>query len=67
MKSNEVWHHIEEIYCAGCGAEESATVEHTHPFWSYVHTCSKCGYTNIESEWDRVYKPAASEPRKEGE
>ena len=57
---------MERIVCPKCEKAQDAIVEHTHPFWSYVHNCA-CGYTILESEWDRVYKPAASEPRKEGE
>lgn len=50
--------HQEQIIFPGCKAEVTATVEHTWPFYSYVHFC-ECGYTIIESEWDRV-KPKES-------
>ena len=51
---NEVWHHAERIRCPECGQEQDATVQHTRPFWTYVHDCEKCGYTIMESEWEVV-------------
>ena len=50
---NEVWHHSERIRCPECGTEQDATVQHTRPFWTYIHHCS-CGYTIMESEWEVV-------------
>lgn len=45
--------HTETIICPSCESEQVATVEHTHPWYSYVHTC-ECGYTIMESEWERA-------------
>ena len=44
--------HVERIICPKCQALQAATVEHTEPFFSYVHFCP-CGFTITESEWDR--------------
>ena len=49
-------HHTERIRCPGCGCVQDATVDHTLPYWSYMHVC-ECGYTIIESEWTREEKP----------
>lgn len=46
--------HTELIRCPECGAEQDATVEHTWPWWSYIHGCVKCGYIIMESEWEVV-------------
>lgn len=47
--------HTETIRCPQCGRMQTATVKHT-PIWDvYVHTC-QCGYTVMESEWERVEK-----------
>lgn len=43
--------HTELIVCPECNQEELATVEHTEPFWTYVHHCSQCGHCILESEW----------------
>jgi predicted phage gp36 major capsid-like protein len=45
--------HTERIICPSCKREQVATVEHKWPFYSYVHFC-ECGYTIMESEWERV-------------
>ncbi|HEY0108015.1 MAG TPA: hypothetical protein VGB67_00220 [Fibrella sp.] len=51
--------HSETIRCPNCQAIELATVEHTAPWFSYVHTCSRCNHIIMESEWDRIdRKPA---------
>lgn len=50
----QVWHHHEKIVCPSCQSVEVAIVKHTFPWWSYIHNCSKCGYTIMESEWDEV-------------
>lgn len=54
MEKNETWCHYEAILCPECGSEEKATVEHTRPFWTYIHDCKNCDYTIMESEWNRV-------------
>lgn len=45
--------HTEQIECPECGSLQNATVEHTQPFWTYIHECN-CGHTIMESEWDVV-------------
>ena len=45
-------YHEETIICPKCGKVQVAKVEHTAPFYSYVHECEKCGYTILESEWE---------------
>lgn len=45
--------HIETIKCPSCGRIQQARVEHTVPWWSYAHICD-CGYSILESEWERV-------------
>lgn len=49
----EARHHTDRIRCPECGAEQEAIVEHTWPWWSFVHLC-KCGYIITESEWEVV-------------
>lgn len=45
--------HTEQIICPECKSIQTATVEHT-PLWnSYVHECTECGYIIMESEWER--------------
>jgi predicted RNA-binding Zn-ribbon protein involved in translation (DUF1610 family) len=44
----------EEIICPECGQIQCAKVKNTSPFMTYIHECDKCGYTIMESEWDRV-------------
>lgn len=45
---------IEKIVCPKCGKIQFAEVE-TTPFWDiYIHDCEECGYTIMESEWERV-------------
>ena len=55
-----IWHHTERIRCPECVSEQDATVEHTFPHWSRVHTCASCGYIIMESEWERVEEVAQS-------
>jgi hypothetical protein len=45
---------IERIMCPNCGAIETARIESTEIFDSYVHHCSKCGHIILESEWEKV-------------
>ena len=52
----QCWHHSETIKCPKCGLIQDASVQHTAPFWAYVHECS-CGYWITESEWDTVPTP----------
>ena len=46
--------HREKIKCPECGAINDAIVEHTIPFWTWVHRCSGCGFDIGESEWDPI-------------
>lgn len=46
--------HIEHIRCPECGKEQPAQVEHTVPFFTYLHTCVSCGYLIMESEWKEI-------------
>ena len=43
--------HNETIKCPECGAIQLATVEHTKPWWTYIHEC-ECGHVITESEWE---------------
>ena len=43
--------HTETIICPECHRTQTATVEHTRPWYVYVHEC-ECGYTITESEWE---------------
>jgi len=51
-----VKNHAELIVCPNCDLEQVAMVEHTIPFYSYVHICNECGYTIMESEWEKSDK-----------
>lgn len=46
--------HYEKIKCIDCNHEQIAEVQHTWPWWSYVHTCTRCGYVIMESEWEKI-------------
>ena len=46
--------HIEEIECPECGKQQLAKVEHSEPFWTYIHQCVQCNYFIGESEWETV-------------
>jgi hypothetical protein len=48
--------HQETIICPSCEREQVATVEHTWPWYSCVHICNECGYTIMESEWEKANK-----------
>jgi acetone carboxylase gamma subunit len=56
MKLIPLTWHTERILCPSCGQECAATVEHTWPWYSYVHTC-ECGYIILEQEWERAPQP----------
>lgn len=51
--------HAETIICPECESEQRAIVEHTWPWWSYVHICTECNYIILESEWNEVKKEYA--------
>lgn len=61
---NQVWHHQEKIVCPSCGSIESAIVERTSPWWSYIHNCKNCGYTIMESEWEKAAEPSLKSGQK---
>ncbi len=46
--------HEETIKCPECGFVQLADVEHTLPWWSYVHHCVNCKHKIMESEWEKV-------------
>ena len=45
--------HMEIITCPECGQVQGAIVKHTEPWYTYIHTCAKCDYTIMESEWNQ--------------
>ena len=45
--------HEENIVCPSCDKQQKAIVEHTMPWFSYVHNC-ECGWIITESEWQKV-------------
>lgn len=49
-------YHFEIIICPECETVEVAVVKHTYPWWTYIHDCTKCGYTIMESEWNSLGK-----------
>lgn len=44
------------IVCPSCDHEQEAHVTYTDgdPFVTFIHTCEKCGYIIMESEWETV-------------
>jgi len=46
------------IKCPECGCVQDAVIELEDwmPYPAYVHTCIKCGYVIMESEWDSQKK-----------
>lgn len=46
--------HKELIICPECQHQWNATVTHTVPFFTYIHTCKACNYVITESEWEVV-------------
>jgi hypothetical protein len=47
-------HHKELIKCPECGLVQNARVEHTIPWYTYIHHCTQCEYVIMESEWDEI-------------
>jgi len=43
--------HKEEIICPECNTIQMAEVEHSIPFWTYIHECINCKNIILESEW----------------
>jgi len=54
---NDTEFHTETIRCPDCNKKQSAKVKHTLPFYTFIHTCEKCGYVIMESEWNDEIKP----------
>lgn len=48
---------VEDILCPGCGSIQKATVVFTEPWFTYVHVCTNCAYTIMESEWEKIIPP----------
>ena len=40
------------IICPECNKIQTATVELTLPFFTYIHECEECKYLIMESEWN---------------
>jgi hypothetical protein len=47
-------YHTELIKCPNCNYKQYARVEHSLPFYSYVHYCDNCKYCIMESEWVQI-------------
>lgn len=45
---------IVKIKCPECGQIQHSTVKNGSPWPSYVHTCHKCDYIIMESEWESI-------------
>ena len=43
--------HEQIIFCPECKQEQIGIIQHTFPFFTYIHTCSNCNYVIMESEW----------------
>lgn len=50
------WESIEAIVCPKCRKEQLARAykRKTDPWPTYMHTCEKCGYEILESEWEYI-------------
>jgi ribosomal protein L37AE/L43A len=46
--------HIETIKCPECDHIQAAKVEETEIWNVYIHDCTNCEYTIMESEWEKV-------------
>lgn len=53
-RENIIPSHCETIECPNCNQRHSATIVHTVPFYTYVHTCWRCEYIITEGEWKKV-------------
>ncbi len=42
------------IRCPECGSIQAARREHTWPWDTLIHFCTKCGYVITEQEWEEV-------------
>lgn len=46
--------HTEQIKCPQCGDIQTGTVEHTEPWYTYIHICTKCRYVIMENDWNKI-------------
>lgn len=46
--------HQEEIKCPNCNHIQISEVEHTFPWYTYIHHCVNCKYIIMESEWHKI-------------
>lgn len=51
---NKTTFHIDSITCPECETLQTAKVEHTVPFPTYIHECKKCKHVITESEWNKA-------------
>jgi len=49
------------IECPNCRSIELAEIKETIPFWTYIHDC-KCGYTIMESDWQKAKAISIKQP-----
>jgi phage FluMu protein Com len=42
------------VKCPSCDTVQPAIIEHTVPFYTYLHFCEKCDYVIMESEFDQI-------------
>ena len=42
------------IKCPECNTVQGAIYEDTPPFGTFIHTCVKCEYIIMESEWEEI-------------
>jgi transcription elongation factor Elf1 len=50
------------IKCPSCNHEQLADVLATYPFHTFIHTCEKCEYIIMESEWNVIVPDALNVP-----
>ena len=50
-----IWSQQQRIVCPECGLVQEAMIERyaDEPWPRFIHDCVGCGYTIMESEWDR--------------
>lgn len=53
QQESQIGKHLEVIKCPECGTIQQAEVEHTIPWYTYIHHCIKCGFIITESDWNR--------------
>lgn len=46
--------HTNLIECPECKRIQTAQIELTYPWFSYVHECTQCKYIIMESEWNKI-------------